>query len=552
MRHGQSFPEDFFKQLKRKRIKSKTQSLARKIPKLFDYFEDDIFSEALAEYKPSKPQQLLIRLSNKIHSLGAATEDQRVSIIPAGYVYLAQFAVHDMINSAPLENLIELEAGSNGNLATTGLDLGSLYGMSPNGTEQFFEFDETTGVRGRFRIGQLNRSKSKKCYRPGPREDIPRMKFHPVAGCPAGSNLFEPLIADVRNADNLILSQLTVLFMKLHNKIFDEINSSKKRPSRNKSFQIARALTTQIYVRILEDDLLARICDNDVWQQYQSYQDLSELPGIDSNGVYQVPVECVFAGLRFGHAMVRTNYHFNEEHGGAPAKRASLKKLLDFSGLSSNAGEVLPTDRTWQIDWSRFFPDPDAPLPSDLGATPFVNFANKITPAISRTLRNHAAIQIKPKDDQRYKGVEFGLAFRTLAKGVVFGLPTGQALHRELANATGSNVAAVATSDISTLLSASGNDETPAGPNWLLDAQDISFLSRNTPLFLYVLAEAAVSKHKGNRLGFVGSHLVAHAFRGAVLSWEQTHQRLNISDYLENAPETAPQLVEFVKNPRSP
>src|SRR6202040_3895584 len=51
-----------------------------------------------------------------------------------------------------------------------------------------------------------------------------------------------------------------------------------------------------------------------------------------------------------GHSMVRDSYDYNEFHG--PGKLATLRDLLDRTGMGGGIRDVLPAD--WIIDLERF------------------------------------------------------------------------------------------------------------------------------------------------------------------------------------------------------
>lgn len=538
MRHGQSFPNSFFSALAPRRGPSAIQNAGRYLPKLFNYEAADLFSNAVENHDNCSKLELLVRLSNTLHSNGGLPEEDRGSTIKAGYVYLAQFAVHDMVSSSVVERLTDLQPAAAQNLETTGLDLSSLYGRQENGTVQFFEHDPDSATRGKFRIGRLNQNFKPENYLPGPAEDIPRMPFHPVAGCPVGSKRFDPLLADIRNADNFILSQLTLLFMKLHNKIYDGL------PNNGNRFQLARDLTTAVYLTILEEELLTALCHPDVVSYYRNISSVDQLPGDAPSESYALPVESVFAGLRFGHSMVRMSYNFNDNFSGFHNNRATLEKLLNLFGLNEDAEEHLPTDRRWIIDWSLFFPT-GAGQGQGGAVSKMFNFANKIMPAMSRVLRDHDSVALNLPNGSGLQDANIGLAFRSLAKGIVFELPTGQALHRHLAAATGSNNSIVPADAIYEMLMQTAPFNINSGADKTLETGDAEFLSEHTPLFVYVLAEAAHS-HGGNQLGFVGSHLVCHAFRGAVLTKLQNRPSPNVGTHVQAPLQTMADVIRFV------
>ncbi|WP_245372319.1 hypothetical protein [Rhizobium leguminosarum] len=109
--------------------------------------------------------------------------------------------------------------------------------------------------------------------------------------------------------------------------------------------------------------------------------------------------------------------------------------------------------------------------------------------------------------DQQLKELFKNLARRNLRRGYNLRLPTGQALHKHL-NQTGA-VQSSPIQDVSALFAAK-----PDLKNFL--AGTTSRFHERTPLWFYILAEAEAAG--GNRLGEVGSCLVASTFAGVLLA----------------------------------
>lgn len=87
------------------------------------------------------------------------------------------------------------------------------------------------------------------------------------------------------------------------------------------------------------------------------------------------------------------------------------------------------------------------------------------------------------------------LAFRNLRRGVILGLPSGQSVAKAM------GVAPLTPAEIAT------------GPDGA--AAEAHGLHKKTPLWYYILKEAEV-RHGGQRLGPVGSTIVAETFLGLV------------------------------------
>ena len=109
--------------------------------------------------------------------------------------------------------------------------------------------------------------------------------------------------------------------------------------------------------------------------------------------------------------------------------------------------------------------------------------------------------------DQQMKELFKNLARRNLRRGYNLRLPTGQALHKHLKQTNAVNSAPIA--DVSTIFASK-----PTLRDFLQNSPSKFF--ERTPLWFYILAEA--EKGGGNKLGEVGSFLVASTFVGVLLA----------------------------------
>lgn len=466
----------------------------------FAYGPGDTLDAPGSGMAPADLLATLARLANQMH-LGAL----RVvpdSALPAGYTYLGQFAVHDLVNSAGFRTTRDrnLPRRLFGNIQSPALDLASLYGGGPGGSPAFYEPTEETEHRARFRLGWMRDATGK----PTRHEDIPRIPLGPATGDAEGDPRFDPLLADTRNADNLILSQLVVLFMKAHNRLHDLAHARAVAGAAHhrlfaRPFEVARCILTSAYRRLLRHDFLPRLVPD-------AALDRAFAPGAKPHPT--IPVEAAMAVLRFGHAQVQPRYDFNALHAETGAAGpAGIERLMDFFGM--RASRDLPVDDTWVIDWALFFDRPGQP------PHPQMNFARPLGPTLADPLRSHAGTRfVPPPELPGLAAYRLGLAFRTMAKGLMARLPTAQAVTREMQAAGWITAAEVMDQGTladtlrrgRTFACTAGQCPTPA---------DIDLLSRRTPLFWYVLAEAA-HFGQGARLGPVGGALLAETFAMAL------------------------------------
>ena len=506
MRHGQGFDlvfDDYLRLVAQgpSGLAEPAPGFARYQPR-FDYDPQDHLDS------PGSGQDLtailvsLARLATQMH-LSALKISTSEGSLPAGYTYLGQFAIHDLVNSAGFRVTRDrnLPRGLFGNIQTAALDLSSLYGGGPAGSPAFYEATEETEHRARFRLGYMLGPDGK----PSVQEDIARMPVGPWCGGAAGDSRFDPLLADTRNADNLIVSQIAVLFMQYHNMVLDRavahVNAGRAHhPLLARPFEAARCIVTAAYRGILRDDYLPRIVMPQVWARY--FRD-----GVAPSGT--VTLESALAALRYGHAQVQDDYDFSATHSETgPGGVVRLPRLLDFFGLRDT--EDVPVKDTWVIDWDLFFDmpgrDPARPL----------NRARPLGPSLVEPLRSHEAARVAPPAIlPDLAGFMLGLAWRTLAKGLMGRLPTGQAAARAMAARGLLDPSQVL--DHATLTAALRAGRTAAciGERCLRDS-DIAALAGRTPLFFYLLAEAKAHGPTDAHLGPMGSDFVADTFASAL------------------------------------
>src|SRR3979411_632469 len=146
--------------------------------------------------------------------------------IPSGYTYLLQFVAHDLVHSAiPLSVAGTLSADT-ANARRAALKLETLFGSGPVGSPSVYALDAANDERRtKLRLGRM-RWKDKDGEAGCPCRDIARTPAENVTGIDrsiAGKRvaLTEALIADPRNDDHAIMSQLTALFALLHNGLID-------------------------------------------------------------------------------------------------------------------------------------------------------------------------------------------------------------------------------------------------------------------------------------------------------------------------------------------
>ena len=238
--------------------------------------------------------------------------------IPSGYTYLLQFVAHDLVHSAiPLSVAGELNADT-ANARRSALKLETLFGSGPVGSPFVYALDAPNDERRtKLRLGRM-RWKDKGVEPGCPFRDIARTPAENVTGIDrsiAGHRvaLTEALVADPRNDDHAIMSQLTALFALLHNGLVDMVRRGEPATGINANLGAA-------YKRFLcARDALTRDLSHHHSQGPDAAGDASgDLRGLFRPGPglhrstrarhqeqrdgWQVPLEFSHGAFRFGHA----------------------------------------------------------------------------------------------------------------------------------------------------------------------------------------------------------------------------------------------------------
>lgn len=298
---------------------------------------------------------------------------------------------------------------------------------------------------------------------------------HPIGGA---SDLLrkegQALIADRRNDENLILSQLHLALMLLHNKAVDVLHRDNRDPAT--CFKAARKLVTHHYQWCVVYDYLANLLAPGVLASVLAKPPRLDLPN-------RVPMEFTTAAFRFGHSMVSPTYDFNANFGIGSGLRdhAKLAELFAFTskgGMAPFSGLTQLPDH-WIADWNRLT---RPPADDQLGAD-----------AIDMTFA-HDMLNVMANGAMLEHGSIF---FRNLIRGFHRRLSFGQ----DLARAYG--LEPLKPSAITSALPAELRTD-PAAREF----------DTHTPAWLYCLCEAQQQQPNGQRLGPLASHIIADTIIG--------------------------------------
>ncbi|WP_334511072.1 peroxidase family protein [Bradyrhizobium sp. AZCC 1693] len=361
--------------------------------------------------------------------------------------------------------------------------------------------------------------------------------------------LTEALVADPRNDDHAVMSQLTALFALLHNGLIDIIRRHEGNAGPNgqfgaayKRFLCARGALTAIYHNIIRNDLMPRVIHPAIYAVYNGQSpDFIDRPHFAEGlptGDWEIPLEFSHGAFRFGHAMVRPEYQIND------LSLHDLNNALEKSSVNDPAN--MPLDETWMVQWSRFF--------EINGSTP--NFSRRIGPHLSDGLGND---QIFPAFDETER---VGLLYRDLLGAGLAGMWSVDALIAEIGNRRPQFIA------MSRLLTDRAyrvnqlREWLAAAPAYgALTTQDIETLSNEPPLPFFILFEAMRQPQApGLHLGPLGSIIVSEVILGALAGDPRcmdggslagqlaaTSREFYPADVLQDIPDISSmaQLVEF-------
>ncbi|MGR9117449.1 MAG: peroxidase family protein [Gammaproteobacteria bacterium] len=381
------------------------------------------------------------------------------SNIPAIFTYLGQFIDHDLtartdrdgsvselgfgVPPKPLDYDHILNNLKNGRRAQ--LDLDSVYGDGPGMAGSISSAHTQADVL-------YESDYSLKLFNTGGRLDLNREAETRTA-----------IIADMRNDENLIVSQLHASIIAFHNKVAEKQSGSDK-----EKYIRARQLVRWAYQYVVINEYLNAVCDEnvvaDVLANGPRY--LGSTAGRSS---MIMPLEFSVAGFRFGHSMIRPFYTLNSTSG-----NKLIMDLLGTAGQASLFDGDGHLSSSAVIDWNNFAPRGNN-----------IQMARTIDPLIARGL-----FQL-PFEDRRDDPILANLAISNLLRAYTLRIPTGQAI-----------AAAMRTIPLTPAELTDGED--PAIAQILRD----SYFDRRTPLWYYVLREAVVQQG-GQKLGEVGSRIVA-------------------------------------------
>jgi Animal haem peroxidase len=348
----------------------------------------------------------------------------------AGWPVFGQFVAHDLTaDRSPLTHHAELAEIRNARSPRANLEC--VYGDGPTGMPFLYDRDDPAKLL----VGRND------ARRPA---DLPR-NAQGVA-----------LLGDPRNDVHLLMSQLHVAMLHLHDGLVDRLRDDGVAEA--ELFAEARRAATWHYQWVLLTDFLPRLVGPELAAELLAGGARHYRP---APGATWIPLEFADAAYRYGHSQIRERYQVNRDAEPVPL----FPDLLGFR----------PVPAALVVDWSYLF---------DLPGRPPAQRAKRIDGRLATSL-----IQLPTAISGVEGGDDYGsLAVRDLQRGQGVGLPSGEAVARRL-----------------------GVEPLTPGQVGLGQAG----WRQETPLWYYLLKEA---EHRGGgeRLGPVGGRLAGEVLVGIV------------------------------------
>jgi hypothetical protein len=343
----------------------------------------------------------------------------------AGWPIFGQFIAHDITaDRSALQSHVDPTRLQNAR--TPRLDLDCLYGDGPIGQPFLFQRDDPA----KFLLGPEA-------------VDVPRN--------PEGV----AIIGDPRNDSHLLMAQMHLAMLKVHNALVDDVRARGAQADR--VFESAARETRWNYQWIVLNELLPTLVGRSLVDQILAEGPKWFAPKSDPF----IPLEFADGAYRYGHSQIRCSYQLN-------GRSEPLPMFPDLLGFR-------PIPRERAVDWTLFF---------DSECRRTAQRARKIDARLVRSLI-HLPVAITGESDvEEYHS----LAVRDLQRGQGVGLPSGEAVARHM------GIEPLSPENVG--LSSVG---------W----------SGETPLWYYILREASV-RTGGCRLGPVGGCIVAEVLIGLI------------------------------------
>ena len=381
----------------------------------------------------------------------------------AGFTFLGQFLDHDMTFDPTSTLARRQDPESIRNFRIPALDLDSVYGGGPTVSPHLYDHS-VDGGRTTLLVEEIPGSAAVTIDGHA-RRDLPRNSQN-VA-----------LIADPRNDENLMVSQLQLAMLRFHNAVLADVRADLGSAyTLEEIFAEAQRVVRWHYQWVILHQFLPKTIGEatttDILTNGRRFYSWRHDPFI--------PVEFSVAAYRFGHSQVRPSYRANFGTSATDPTQQFFGLVFDPAATSaSDPNDLRGGCRAPRrfIDWQTFFDFGDS------RARP-----NKmIDTTLSSILFN---LMGQPT------GTPDSLATRNLLRNLTMRVPSGQSVAKAM------NLPVLAKSDLSDLAA--------------------YHLDERTPLWFYVLREAQLASG-GQHLGPVGGRIVGEVIVGLVEGDSQSY-----------------------------
>jgi hypothetical protein len=326
------------------------------------------------------------------------------------------------------------------------------------------------------------------------------------------------IIAENRNDENIIIAQFQYIFIEFHNKVVDWIREHDYKHGCKQSvavYERAKKIVTYHYQWLILNSFLPRVVDHDILDYIYKYG-RRHYVGLESQKL-NIPVEFSAAAYRF-HSIVRNGYKINDQVG--------FKKLFDAKDLSGandlRGGKYLGKNNL-EVDWRLFFEWKDEPVK----VVPGRLIDEYIVPSFLELPSAPAHAWIVDK-------TPLSLPVRSILRGAIYGIASGESYAKAF------GVRKLKPHQVNYYVKGYyRSDADYQAPEVTTEdyAYDEEYDYKNgyggTPLWYYLQREAVVH-NKGERLGYVGSLIVAETIIGLL--------QADPDSYLNAAPDFTPFL----------
>jgi hypothetical protein len=402
-----------------------------------------------------------------------AAADQPSTRLNAGLTYLGQFIDHDITLDTTTIGERAVDLDELVNFRVPALDLDCIYGGG-HATQPYLYRTEEVKHEGSsassFDPGRFMLVGPVAFVKEAPKDDrnlVQKLdgELYDLPRAAVGLGNKRALIGDPRNDENLIVAQLHRSFLHFHNAVAFE------RPALKTVKAVREEVMRHYQWMVLHEFLPAIVGQTAVDAALKERRFYKVGPNANDPEPF-IPLEFSGAAYRFGHSMVRDNYHFNTVF--KPGTPTNL--IFTFTARGGfRGGDRYPTN--WLLDWAQFF--------NGLRSGILAQSAMRINAALSPLL------MIPPQGTGKLRE----LAALNLERAFShYHLPAGQELARLMgftpltATELGSGIVGAAIA------------EQPG-------------MAESTPLWLYILKEAELQQ-QGEQLGEVGATIVAEVFTG--------------------------------------